>query len=277
MACRNHPQIEEGLDHCYRCGFRFCDECRVEFQGHPHCAPCKSEAVSMLEAGSSSDASAGREGQLPPWERRAELGMTTAFLETVKQVISSPTRFFENLRIGVTTWDCLAIPCVVTTVGMIASAVVQIALMGTMMGVVTSQQGGDSGGAAAAFGGQIIGACCWIPLAPVFAIMASFMGAGMIHVFLMMTGKVTEPFQQTLRGYCYAQSPGVLAVIPILGSLVGGVIGLWASVVMVKTTHKTSWGIAWMAVLWFAILILGLVCIGGLLLAGVIGASSAGG
>jgi len=230
----------------------------------------------MLESGASTDSgSAGAEGELPPWERRQELGMMSAFIDTVRQVISSPTRFFANLRIGVTTWDCLAVPCVVATVAMVVSSITNVVIFGALAGVMASQQGGG-GDAAATIGSQMLGACCWIPAAPVLAIVTSFMGAGLIHVFLMMTGNVREPFQQTLRGYCYAQSPGIMAIVPVLGSIVGGIQTLWASVAMVRKTHGTSLGTAWMSVLWFTILIFVLVCGGVALFAGVIGASAAG-
>jgi len=272
--------VDEGLDHCYRCGYRFCEECRVDFQGHPHCATCKSEAVSMLESGASAGGDgggpAGARGELPPWERRQELGMMAAFVETMKQVISSHTRFFANMRLGVTTWDCLAIPCIVGVVAMVVSTAFNMVFFGAFTGFAASQSGGGAGEAGAAVAGQLLTGVCMIPLAPVFAIAGSFFAAGMIHVFLMMTGNVRQPFQQTLRGYCYAQSPGILAIVPILGSIVGGIMSLWASVVMVKTVHKTSWGMAWMSVLWFLILILVLACGVGILFAGVIGASAAG-
>ena len=254
MSCRNHPQIEAGLDHCYRCGFRFCEECRVEFQGKPHCAPCKAEAVSMLESGA--DPGRGADGgELPPWERRQELGMAAAFWATIKAVMSDPSRFFRRMDTTVTTWDCLAVPCVVGVLGAIGGAVLQIALAGALTGLMGAQGNLDGDQAAMAFLPQVLGGCGGIVFAPVFSIIGVFITAGFMHLFLMMTGKVGAPFHQTMRGYCYAQAPSILGIIPLLGQIVGGLWSLWISVVMIKELHRTTWGTAWMSVLWYIALI----------------------
>ncbi len=256
MPCRNHPQIESGLDHCHRCGFSFCDDCRVEFQGRTHCAGCKAEAVGLLESGGTTASSGDLE--LPAWERRAELGMASAFWQTIKAVMTDPARFFRRMDTSVTTWDCLAVPCVLAVLGAIVSGILQLTIMGGMMAFL-SQMGGGMGDDASQmvlpqmFSGTF-GACIGVFLSPVAAILGAFMVAGLMHLFLMMTGKVGAPYHQTLRGYCYAQAPNILAVIPFLGSVVAFFWTIWTSVVMVKEVHKSTWGMAWMSVLSWMVL-----------------------
>jgi hypothetical protein len=258
MSCRNHPQVESGLDHCYRCGFRFCEECRVEFQGKQHCASCKAEAVSLLESGHDAGTGVGG-GELPPWERRLELGLASAFWATVKQVMGDPAGFFRRMDKSVTTWDCLAVPCVLSLIGAIVSAIVQIAFAGVLAGFISSQGGLDDPQAGAEMFGQMFGgafgACFGVFLAPVFAIIFAFIFAGLIHLYLHMTNNVGEPYHQTLRGYCYAQAPTILGIIPILGGIVGWFWSIWTTVVMVKELHRTTWGTAWISVLWYIVLL----------------------
>ena len=273
MACRNHPQVETGLEHCYRCGYRFCEECRVDFQGKAYCATCKAEAVGMLEVGESPRPAEGM-GELPPWERRQELGMASAFWETIKAVMSDPTRFFRNLDTRATTFDCLVIPCVLSLIGAVVGAILQVGMMGTLMGIMGAQGGVEGEEAAVMFIPQVLGGCGGIVFAPVMAIALAFIIGGLIHLFLMMTGKVGAPYHQTMRGYCYAQAPSILAIIPILGGLVGWVWAIWTTVVMVKELHRTTWGTAWMSVLWYMVLFC-VVCGGAYaVLFGVIAASA---
>ena len=190
MPCRNHPQMDQGLDHCHRCGYLFCEECRVEFQRHPHCAACKAEAVGMLEAGlGGSDGGA----ELPPWERRQELGTMTAFIDTLKAVISNPTGFFRNYDATATSWDCLAVPCVLTTISTATIMAVYVLFYGTVMSALSAQLGPEFDGGALTIAMLLMGSCMYVVLAPVFAIITTFVMSGLMHAFVMMTGKVTRP------------------------------------------------------------------------------------
>ena len=50
-ACRNHPDITEGIVHCVRCGAPGCGSCVVSLQGLPYCAACKVERLRDVQAG----------------------------------------------------------------------------------------------------------------------------------------------------------------------------------------------------------------------------------
>ncbi|MEP7010662.1 MAG: RDD family protein [Acidobacteriota bacterium] len=51
MPCRNHPNVEDGLVHCARCGNTFCPDCYVELGGQAFCAECKVQRLLDLRAG----------------------------------------------------------------------------------------------------------------------------------------------------------------------------------------------------------------------------------
>ncbi len=59
--CKNHPEVYFGNVRCSRCGEWFCPNCRVEIDGRPYCAQCKTEYVRDLQAG----VSAPGAGDLP--------------------------------------------------------------------------------------------------------------------------------------------------------------------------------------------------------------------
>ncbi len=51
MFCQNHPEVEEGVVLCARCGNSFCPDCYVELGGLPFCAECKVQRLLDLRAG----------------------------------------------------------------------------------------------------------------------------------------------------------------------------------------------------------------------------------
>jgi uncharacterized RDD family membrane protein YckC len=53
LACRNHPDVVEGLRYCSRCGQAYCPDCLVNIRGNSYCAMCKNEQ--MLDLGSGVD------------------------------------------------------------------------------------------------------------------------------------------------------------------------------------------------------------------------------
>ena len=58
MICRNHVDVEEGVQPCARCGLGFCSDCTVNIHGHPYCATCKTEKLLDVQSGTD-------RGQLP--------------------------------------------------------------------------------------------------------------------------------------------------------------------------------------------------------------------
>src|SRR5437763_4642776 len=51
LACRNHPDVVDGLRYCSRCGQAFCPDCLVNIRGNSYCATCKGEQLLDLSSG----------------------------------------------------------------------------------------------------------------------------------------------------------------------------------------------------------------------------------
>ena len=253
MACTNHPEVLTGTQPCWLCGKDFCGDCIVEFQGHTMCGPCKSEAVTRLESGGV----VGDEGsELAPWENRAQLGMVPAFRETGVKVMKGADSFFTRLDTRYQGWDCLWIPVITQTIAALVSAIIQVA-MGGAIGMAANKGAFDP--ATLLSGGLgFIG----VVLAPIQAILGMFLFGGMVHLTLVVAKKARLPYQQTVRGICYASIPGILAVIPILGAIVGGIWALVSTIIAIRAMHRTSTGMALLA--YFAIPLLFGCCFGAL-------------
>jgi uncharacterized RDD family membrane protein YckC len=50
-ACRNHPDVIEGVRHCSRCGGPFCRDCIVALGDRLYCATCKVEQLRDVQSG----------------------------------------------------------------------------------------------------------------------------------------------------------------------------------------------------------------------------------
>ena len=51
LACRNHPDVIEGIRHCSRCGGTFCNDCLVTIDNRLYCATCKVEQLLDVRSG----------------------------------------------------------------------------------------------------------------------------------------------------------------------------------------------------------------------------------
>jgi len=51
LACRNHPDVIEGVRHCSRCGGEFCRDCTVTIGDRLYCATCKNEQLLDVRSG----------------------------------------------------------------------------------------------------------------------------------------------------------------------------------------------------------------------------------
>jgi uncharacterized RDD family membrane protein YckC len=51
MICRNHADVEEGVQQCSRCGLPYCGDCVVMLHGLPYCASCKNEKLLDVQSG----------------------------------------------------------------------------------------------------------------------------------------------------------------------------------------------------------------------------------
>jgi hypothetical protein len=104
------------------------------------------------------------------------------------------------------------------------------------------------GGVASAIGGlNLFG----IIIFPIVAAVFSFIGVGIIHILAKLFGGKAE-FMQFYRSSGIGYVGSWVAVIPIIGPMISGLVGLWylvVSVVMLMAVHKLSTGKAIIVVL----------------------------
>lgn len=86
-------------------------------------------------------------------------------------------------------------------------------------------------------------------LSPVWLLVTLFVVAAVIHLIVIMLVPDRKPFTATTRVLAFSYSPLLFAVVPFIGSIVGGVWSLVLAVVGLREVHQTTTGRAIAAIL----------------------------
>lgn len=237
-------EVGEGQVFCQHCGMRL---------GMPVPAPTPGEA-------------GGREKT--PWEAREAYGFFGGLFKTMKQVLFSPAEFFKTMPVKEGLTDPLLYALIVGMVGLMFSYTWQILLNGSVQGFMppemrTSQY--------QIFQGINIAALAI--LSPFMLIIGMFIGAGMLHLFLLLVRGARAGFEATFRVVAYCFSPNILLVIPVCGGVIAWIWSLVITIIGLKAAHEISGGKAAFAVLFPLLLCCGFVTLLVLVFMGALAAS----
>lgn len=197
----------------------------------------------------------------PSWERGE--GFIESFINTTREALFSPTKFFKKVAEGQGYWAPL--------------------IYGVICGVI---------GSCMAVLWQWLFASRWIPvhllsMIPFFSIflivflialpfMIAFsilVGSGITHLCLMIVGGNKKGFESTFRALSYAYGGNLFGVIPVIGSTIGGIYSLVLTIFGVREGHGISTGKAVLAVLLPLMVLVGLGILAAILLPLLIGSS----
>src|SRR5437868_7404977 len=187
-----------------------------------------------------------------PWDDRQQKGFFSAFIETLQMVLTRPAEAFTAMR----REGGFGEPLIYAVIGASAGAIVQFlfSLALHAVGIAANQRNALSGMA-----GMGIGSVGFIILFPLLLVIGLFIGAGIIHLCLMLVGGAKQPFETTFRVLAFSQgSTGVLQMIPVCGGLIAAVWGLVVNCIGLARAHETDTGRAVLAVFLPVILCCGL-------------------
>lgn len=163
-----------------------------------------------------------------PWERRGELGLVKAYLDTWVQVVTAPTRFFTGAGPSRGLLDGLLFAWLTAALGSIPETGLRLltglgsgsrqlmermlenpAVDPAMRKVIELLSSGES--PAFVLGSSVAG----LALFPVFF----FIYAGVFHVSALVCGAGGRGFEATARALGYAWAPMALGFIPCVAPL----------------------------------------------------------
>jgi hypothetical protein len=186
-----------------------------------------------------------------PWERRAQLGLATALVETTAGVLMRPVSFFREMPVS-GLGSALGYGLIVGYLGAVATAIYDL-VFSSVLGAQLAQMAQDpqlqpylvflqSG---QGLGGFLIKLVLGLPI----LLLLLFLVSGILHVFLLLLSGAASGFEATFRVVAYAEGAAILNVLPICGGLFAGLYMPVLWVIGLKEAHQISYGKAVAAVL----------------------------
>jgi len=174
-----------------------------------------------------------------------------SFINAVRGVVTAPVGFFRGIRRQGDFVNPLIFAIICYEVS---------AILGGLLGLVGVGMGDAQG-----FGSFLIG----IILAPIGAAIGLFIGAGILHLLVMLiVGSRNAGYEGTFRVGAYSAVTTLVSWIPIIG-LIASLYGIYLAIMGVREIHNTSTGKAAIVVLIPAVVVFLLV----VLIIAVIGAA----
>ncbi|MBU8871549.1 MAG: YIP1 family protein [Gemmatimonadales bacterium] len=175
--------------------------------------------------------SATSELLLPPWERRDRFGFLNGLYLTIKDVLLSPGPFFQRMpsQMGLAQPLFFAI-----TLGVAA----------TFFGWMWSLAGSSLQLLVADNLGDVLRGPWWafvlFLFSPIIISVGIFIKAAMIHIVLILLGGNKLGFEATFRVSAYSEAAGILALLPVCGSVIGVIWGLVIVIIGLFSIHETD-------------------------------------
>lgn len=191
-----------------------------------------------------------------PWARRQELGIATAFFETLKMVLLQPALAFSLMKREGGIGEPIIYALIGGSVGFLFYFLFTIFFQS--IGFMASSRNPLIGLFGA--GAGIIAGVIAIPFFLLFGI---FVGSALLHLCLMLVGGAKRSFETTLRVVCFTVgSTYPIMIVPMCGGLVAGVWAIVVECIGIARAHEIETGRAVLAVF----LPIVICCGGGLLL-----------
>lgn len=231
---------------------RYCPNCGGDLQAGPPAggavgSPAPPGVPPPLPGGSGGAGTPPAGGS--PWEDRDRLGFLGALVETTKQVLGQPTRFFREMPATGGIGAPLLYAVVIGWVGAVAAGLYSALFQSIVGSGLTSFAERPELAEAFHFMQSWTGFVIQAVFAPVGIAIAVFVAAGVFHLMLLVLGGAQRDFEATFRVVGYSQATSVLMLVPFCGSLIAWVWSVVLYVVGLAEAQRVGYGKAAAAVL----------------------------
>ena len=154
-----------------------------------------------------------------------------SFINAVRGVVTAPVDFFRGIRRQGDFVNPLIFAIICYEVS---------AILGGLLSLVGVSMGGTEG-----FGSFLVG----LILAPIFAAIGLFIGAGILHLLVMLIiGSRNSGFESTFRVGAYSSVTSLVSWIPFVG-WIASLYGIYLAIMGMREAHNTTTGRAALVVL----------------------------
>jgi hypothetical protein len=170
---------------------------------------------------------------LPPWERRAEIGLREGIIQTVKQVAFSPRVFFRHTAAEGGVTEALAFGILFGSIGLMLELFWQVLTGEGSLSSIQVDFMGDYG-----TGFVFLAATVLCPFAATVMICVTSL---VVHLLLSVVGAAKNGFEATFRAVAYSQAAQFWALIPYVGGLVATLWLVVVQLVGIREIHEVSY------------------------------------
>lgn len=176
-----------------------------------------------------------------PWPPTGDESAPEALVRTWRSAVLEPRRFFAAMPatadLGPPLLFYLLLALATTGIGLLWEALGLT--LGLEMAMLEALAPGTSSPEATRVTlGDVL-------LMPLMLLLSLFFASAVSHLVLRVVGGATGSYGLTVRVFCFAQSPRLLIVVPLLGGYLGFAWMLVVAVVGLQEAHRTD---AWRAV-----------------------------
>lgn len=190
----------------------------------------------------------GEGGPRLPWEERDRLGIVEALVQTVRLLVTDPSEGFSRLRSDGDITSPILFGLILSWVSVLLSQIWQLMFRSAVRGMFHAFPRFEHFYSPPGVFGLVGVLVIW----PVIFLVGLFIGAGIVHLCLMLVGATNESptgFEGTLKVYAYSQVAGLASIVPLLGGLVFAIWAVVLEVIGFALVHRTTQGRALLGVL----------------------------
>jgi hypothetical protein len=177
-----------------------------------------------------------------PFADRERRGFFAALFETWKLACTEPQRFFANVRVD-QLGPAILFAVLTGSIGLVAAGGYDW-LMGPSFMNAMRQAQQTAGGADGRQVFELLMSGTFtvirIVSAPLLILLALYVGAGIVHLGMMMLGGAAGGFKATLTVVAYSFAPWILGAVPFCGSLAGMIWQLVILIIGLAAVHRTE-------------------------------------
>ncbi|MHB8843448.1 MAG: YIP1 family protein [Nitrospirota bacterium] len=200
------------------------------------------------------------------WEDERTQWTFGGLLTTLKGSLFNPSEFFRTMTVTGGLTGPMLYAMIVGMAGIMMFYFWQIALHDTYPAGLSSRFPG-----ATMFSGVGMGV---LAVVTPFAIIAGlFLGAGMLHLLLLMVRGSKNGFEATFRVVAYAYGSNIFMAVPFCGGFIAALWNIVVVIIGLKEAHGTSGGKAAFAVLFPVLLCCAVAVLFSILVLGTVAAS----
>ncbi len=172
-----------------------------------------------------------------PWERRVELGLLTALVQTVVETLVRPAAFFRRMdprgSVGTALVYAILVGWASLVVEVVWRELVPFPWPAALDGLAGRGENGVS----------LLLALVFVSiLAPILIPLSVFVLALVYHGLLVLFGGPSRGLEATARTVAYSQGAHLLNIIPFCGALIGFAWWIAVMVIGLREVHGTQTG-----------------------------------